>query len=65
MAQIEHTVQRWNKTKKGDTVTLKRVEEKLLIDVKVLEEKTEWGRKQYLITPLKGSGEIWVRNLLT
>ena len=36
----------------------------LMIRVKVIDAKQAYGTMQYLITPLAGDREVWVRNLI-
>ena len=36
----------------------------LRIQVKVIDAKLAYGTVQYLITPLAGDREVWVRNLI-
>ena len=36
----------------------------LMIRVKVIDAKQAYGTVQYLITPLAGDREVWVRNLI-
>jgi len=36
----------------------------LMIRVKVVDAKQAYGTMQYLITPLAGEREVWVRNLI-
>lgn len=35
----------------------------LRVAVKILDIKERWGRLRYLVSPLSGSGEIWVEHL--
>lgn len=32
----------------------------LLVEVTVLDYKTSWGKDRWLVTPVAGSGQIWV-----
>lgn len=32
----------------------------LTIDVRILDNKSSYGNERYLVTPLKGTGQIWV-----
>lgn len=32
----------------------------LTIEVKILDVKMSYGRERYLVTPVAGSGEVWV-----
>ena len=32
----------------------------LVVDVKVIDVKNSYGRDRYLISPVKGEGEVWV-----
>ena len=33
-------------------------------EIKVMEEKTAWGKKRWLVTPAKGTGEAWVQDVI-
>jgi len=33
----------------------------LVLDVMVLEERQAYGRHEYLVTPVEGTGSVWVR----
>lgn len=35
----------------------------LNVEVKVLDIKNSYGRTRYLVTPVKGSGEVWVESV--
>ena len=35
----------------------------LTILVKIKDIKERWGQTRYLVTPLSGTGEIWVENI--
>jgi hypothetical protein len=35
----------------------------LIIRVNIKNVKERWGKTRYLVTPLAGSGEIWVENI--
>lgn len=32
----------------------------LLIDVEISDVRIVWGRTDYLVTPIQGTGELWV-----
>lgn len=36
----------------------------LVMEVRVLEQKFTYGKSRYLITPVAGSGKVWVQNIL-
>ena len=46
----------------GQTAQIK--EKELLIDIEIIDFKQSWGKNRYLITPIAGSGEIWVENII-
>lgn len=64
MPQIEMISRKWNKTKVGDEIKMKRVDDVIFIDVKILNKRTSYGHEEWLVTPVKGKGEMWVRNIL-
>jgi len=35
----------------------------LRVNVKVLDVKQSYGRDRYLVTPLSGTGEVWVESI--
>jgi len=35
----------------------------LIVEVTVLDVKISWGKERYQITPVAGSGEIWVESV--
>lgn len=35
----------------------------LVMDVRVLQHKFSYGKDRYLVTPVAGSGEVWVQNI--
>jgi hypothetical protein len=37
----------------------------LWIEVEILDTRHSWGRTEYLITPVSGSGSVWVASGLT
>lgn len=63
-AKLEVPVETFKKVKTGEVVSLKPEVNYLTFDIKVLKEKTAYGRKHYLVTPSRGEGEVWVRNIL-
>lgn len=36
---------------------------KLMVDVKILDYKRSYGRDRWLVTPVSGSGQVWVENV--
>lgn len=36
---------------------------KLMVDVKILDYKRSYGRDRWLVTPIAGSGQVWVENV--
>ena len=41
-------------------VVVVRVEDVLMVNCKVVDVKTAWGRPRLLVTPVAGSGRQWV-----
>lgn len=37
----------------------------LMVDVKILDYKRSYGRDRWFVTPVSGSGEIWIENVLS
>ena len=35
----------------------------LKVSVKILDVKMSYGKTRFLITPLSGSGEVWIENI--
>lgn len=35
----------------------------LMVDVKILDYKRSYGRDRLLVTPVSGSGQVWVENV--
>lgn len=35
----------------------------LIVTVRVLQHKFSYGNNRYLVTPVTGSGEVWVQNI--
>ena len=35
----------------------------LSVEVTIVDIKTEFGRERYLVTPVKGSGEVWIESV--
>ena len=40
--------------------TIKHRVGELIIDVRILDIKQAWGQVKYQITPVKGSGAVWI-----
>lgn len=36
---------------------------KLMVDVEILDYKRSYGRDRWLVTPVSGSGQVWVENV--
>jgi hypothetical protein len=36
----------------------------LIIEVEIIKHKNVYGRDRYLITPVAGTGEMWVENVI-
>ena len=49
--------------KKGEEKKLEGKVTTLLFDVNILEERSTYGRQDYLIEPVSGKGKAWVRNI--
>jgi len=41
-----------------------RKQKGLKIKVKILDYKSSYGNDRYLVTPVEGSGEVWVENII-
>lgn len=41
-----------------------RSDGKVLIEVKIIKQVKKYGHDRYLITPIRGSGEMWVQNII-
>lgn len=52
-----------NAGKIGQTVTIQFA--KLTFDVVVKDYKHTYGRDRWLVSPVSGSGEAWVENIVT
>lgn len=35
----------------------------LTMDVRILQHKFSYGKDRFLVTPVAGSGEVWVQNI--
>lgn len=49
--------------KKGTTTFETSNGSKLTIDVNIINERSVFGRTEYLVTPVAGSGEVWKQDV--
>lgn len=45
----------------GKTATI--VFKEFTFEVRILDHKLQYGRDRYLVTPVSGSGQMWVQNI--